>query len=212
MKMAGFDVYRTYLALKSHFRTERYDYFKFRGRASKQSFFRRKDRYFFEKLARRFSGDRSLEMIDFFVANFILDESLWIGDALNEDAERHYLEWCRRNQSLDYIFESDCETILTLIEKEEITFNDLFECPPRQHPVLLKLMMNGSICIETFIILNDMLGFFNKWNKQMPDDYIWQEIRRRCGKYTPFLSVLDLGKKKYQLVVKTKLIEHGLLT
>lgn len=214
MKLCGYDVYRVYLALKSHFRTERYDFFKFKGRvrASKQAFMRRKDRYFFEKLARRFSGTRQIELLDYFVANFILDESLWIGDVLNEDCEQNYLEWCRRVQSLDYVFGGDCETLLTHIERNEIEFNDLFACEDNKHPILLRLMMNNTICIETFIILNEMLQFFKTWDKQMTGDYIWKEVRQRCEKYRPFISEIELNRKKHQLIVKTKLVEHGLLT
>ena len=51
--MTGFEVYKTYLALKQHFTKTDYDYEKYRGkvRASEQSFEQRLDRYFFKKLA-----------------------------------------------------------------------------------------------------------------------------------------------------------------
>lgn len=212
-QITGYEVFLLYLALKSHFKNERYDYFKFQGRvkAGRDSFARRKDRYFFEKLSKRFAGDRASDLVGYFVSNFILDESMWIGDALNEDAERHFLEWQGRIQSLDYIFQSDCEKILTHIEKKEISFNDTFSCAPGEHPVLLRLVLNKSICLETFIILNMMLRFFSRWTSAMPDDFIWQEIRQRCQKYEPFLSQLKDSHKKYQMVVRTKLMEHGLL-
>lgn len=49
--MAPFEVYVNYLALKSHFSSPKYDYFKYnkKVRASLTSFNKRKDRYFFEK-------------------------------------------------------------------------------------------------------------------------------------------------------------------
>ena len=50
-----FECYKTYLAMKQHFTKDKYDYVKYcgRSRASLQSFYKRKDRYFFEKMARQ---------------------------------------------------------------------------------------------------------------------------------------------------------------
>ena len=49
-----FDAYKSYLSLKNHFTKEKYDYHKYCGksRATVQSFYKRKDRFWFEKLAR----------------------------------------------------------------------------------------------------------------------------------------------------------------
>ena len=47
-----FDAYRCYLSLKNHFTKDHYDYIKYRGktRATHQAFYKRKDRFWFEKL------------------------------------------------------------------------------------------------------------------------------------------------------------------
>ena len=49
------DAYRCYLALKNHFTKDHYDYHKYRGktRATNQAFYKRKDRFWFEKFARQ---------------------------------------------------------------------------------------------------------------------------------------------------------------
>ena len=61
--MTGFDVYKTYLALKLHFTKDKYNYFTFNGksRASQSAFDKRKDRYFFKKLAAKFDHDTVVE-------------------------------------------------------------------------------------------------------------------------------------------------------
>jgi len=48
----GFDVYKTYLAIKNHFTTD-YDYVKYGGKvtAKLETFTKRSDRYFFHKLS-----------------------------------------------------------------------------------------------------------------------------------------------------------------
>ena len=53
MMYGGFDVFKTYLAVKNHFTTD-YDYNKYGGRvtAKLESFTKRPDRYFFHKLSK----------------------------------------------------------------------------------------------------------------------------------------------------------------
>ena len=105
--MTPFEVYKTYLALKNHFTKDNYDYHKYCGkvRASLQSFYKRKDRFWFEKLSRQKSEK---EVIDFFVSNFVSSgdpQSLWIGDIIRE-GEKTYISWNRKIQSLTYLFKS----------------------------------------------------------------------------------------------------------
>lgn len=59
--MTGFEVYKMYLALKQHFTKEKYDFYKYNGkvRANEKSFEESSDRYFFKKLATKYSGANS---------------------------------------------------------------------------------------------------------------------------------------------------------
>ena len=68
--MTPFQVYIEYLALKSHFSNEKYDYFKYnkKVRASVASFNKRSDKYWFEKSSRKYNDK---EIIDFLVSNFV---------------------------------------------------------------------------------------------------------------------------------------------
>ena len=68
--MTDFEVYKTYLAFKNHFTKKTYDYHKYcgRSRASKESFYKRKDRYFFERISRQKNDEQIKE---YFVSNFV---------------------------------------------------------------------------------------------------------------------------------------------
>ena len=70
------DTYLMYCALKAHFKGT-YDYHKFSGqtKVSRDSFWKRKDRFFFVKIASKYKDDR--EVLDYFVSNFIQDRN-WI--------------------------------------------------------------------------------------------------------------------------------------
>ena len=68
MIMEPFEVYRYYLALRLHFTTDQYDVIKQKGhvRASKQSFFKRKDLNSINKVAKHYSDK---EVANFLIAN-----------------------------------------------------------------------------------------------------------------------------------------------
>ena len=53
--MDAADVYLTYCAIKAHFSKNKYDYHKFAGKTKikRDSFYKRKDRFFFARLARK---------------------------------------------------------------------------------------------------------------------------------------------------------------
>ena len=63
-----FESYKLYNALKLHFETN-YDAIKynFKSNVTPQSFFKRKDKYFFAKLAKKYNG----ELKEFYVSQLI---------------------------------------------------------------------------------------------------------------------------------------------
>ena len=127
--MTPFDCYKTYLAFKNHFTKESYNYHKYCGKskASLESFYKRKDRYFFEKTSRQ-RNDKEVE--NFFVANFSSandPQSLWIGEIIR-NGEAKYNEWQKKIQSLSYIFKQESEEMLS-----STNVDDLFVCSS-QHP------------------------------------------------------------------------------
>ena len=122
--MMPFDAYRCYLSLKNHFTKDHYDYIKYRGktRATKQAFYKRKDRFWFEKFARQ-KNDK--EVVDFFVSNFIYSTdpgTMWIGEMIKE-GEGRYQEWQKKVQSLSYVFK---EEVNTLFDGKKV--DDVFDC------------------------------------------------------------------------------------
>ena len=104
--MSAFDCYVIYLALKAHFSRKGYDYFKYNGRtkASVENFNVRKDRYFFEKLTKRYSKE---EIESYFVSNYLSNSNLWVG----EMNDKNFLDWKKRIQSISYLYENDLKII-----------------------------------------------------------------------------------------------------
>lgn len=193
-KMDAFDAYKIYLSLKSHFNSKTYDYFKYGGRtrASKLTFDKRNDKYFFHKLSKR------KDVVGFLVANFVHNANKWAGELLqNGDSEKCYVRYQKYRESLAYQFTSDLDKL-----NEDFDSNILVE--DGQHPRLLKLVLRDEINIETLVILEDIVGFMKYWNKNITDKVLWPDIYLRCKKYRPFL---EFDKNKLKQVVLDKFSE-----
>ena len=188
--MMPFDCYKTYLALKNHFTKDSYDYHKYckKTRASLQSFYKRKDRFWFEKMSRQ-RDEKEVE--NFFVANFVScndPDTLWIGEIIKEGEDR-YTQWQKKVQSLSYVFKEESESLF-----EENKFEDVFNCS-KGHPPLLKKFLIGKISIETLVIYNKIFLFGNKFDKKLKDP-VWETVSRRIKKYEPFLHIDVLRYRK----------------
>ena len=193
------DAYRCYLALKNHFTKDHYDYIKYRGktRASNEAFYKRKDRFWFEKFARQ-KNDKEIE--EFFVSNFIYStdpSTVWIGEMIKE-GEGRYQEWQKKVQSLTYVFKEETES---LFENKKI--DDMFDCS-KGHPPILKIYLGGDISLESMVIYDRILGYGKDFDKRLKDP-VWETVSRKIKKYSPFLNI-DVSR--YKKILKEVII-HG---
>lgn len=115
-----------------------------------------------------------------------------MGELITDESESVYKEWQKRNESLTYIVTEE----LSLLEDDFISF---FKVKEGQHPKLLSLFKQNKISAETLCILNDLLSFFELWDKKIQDPVIWPSIRDRLLNYQPFVQY---DKSKLKKVVK----------
>lgn len=206
--MNDLDAYRTYLAFKLHFTTDKYDITKTRGAvtASKESFLKRTDQFAFKKLADEFKDD---ELPKFLIANHV-DGNRWGGAFIYEEALRVYNKWRGRLQSLEKNFKNDLDEICLELAEEEIDmFDKCFVVKDGQHPLLLQMYCRNDVNIESVLILDAINNFISYWDKTLKDDFFWKEERRKLIKYRPFL---DLDVDKYRVIMhnrKNKYDETG---
>ena len=194
-----FDAYRCYLSLKNHFTKDHYDYHKYRGktRATVQAFYKRKDRFWFEKFARS-KNDKEVE--EFFVSNFIYSTdpaTMWIGEMIKE-GEGRYQEWKKKTQSLSYIFKEEAESVF-----DNRKVDDVFNCS-KGHPPILKSYLGGGISLESMVIYDIILGYGKDFDKRL-NDPVWETVSRKIKKYKPFLNI---NVPHYKKILKEVII-HG---
>jgi len=151
--ISGYEAFGLYQALKLHFTTDSYDYFKYGGKTniSVTAFENRKDKYHFYKLSRKYTNKEDL--INFIVANFIEDERSWVGPLLQEEADMNFRKRQKVIQSLSYTFENDCILIFEdcILNPYEVLKTD------GDYPVLLTKTLRKEIQVESLCLLNHFL-------------------------------------------------------
>jgi hypothetical protein len=200
MENSGYATFCLYNALKLHF-TSSYDYFKYNGKTnvSQNTFLTRKDKYTFYRLSRKYNLE---ELRDYLVSNFVYGEAKWVGDMTGPDGEDCYKKWQKNMQSLTYRFENDIVGILNEVDSPE----EWLRVKDGQYPMLLNEVLQGTIQLETLVIMNDIMGFFPMWEKRIEDDVVFPTLIMKYKKYQPFLSY---DRPKFKNILKEKILDHA---
>jgi hypothetical protein len=200
--MSGFDVYKTYLALKLHFSKDNYNFFTFRGksRVSVSSYEKRNDKYFFKKLALKYDEQ---SIVEFFVSHFIDNDQFWIGSVSVQNSVV-YNEWKKRIQSLSFQFQNEIDKLL----EEESNFDKLFETNSG-HPIILRQFISGKLSVETMVILNKILNYVSVFDKKISEPIVWPILRKKIVKYEPFLTI---DTTKYKRILYDKVCSSLITT
>jgi hypothetical protein len=183
----GYAACAMFTALRLHFSKGKYDYFRMRGkiRITREGFDRRPDRTFFEMISREYTAE---QLRDFFVAN-LLEDKYYIKEFFYDNADTFYNDYLRRRQSLSYIYTNE---LGRLFDKG---FKVPFAVSHSTYPRIVLLFLRREVSIETMVILDDLLGFTDKFDKYYDDDIIWSKISVKMRKYRPFLKY-DRDKMK----------------
>lgn len=187
----GFDAYQLYLGIKLHFHSDKYNFVTYNGKvkADINSFLKRKDKYHFGKLAKKYKS----ELKDFYIANLSVSD-MWAGDLLEAEAERTYTNWKKRNQKLSYMFETEVSDLL-----RKKTINQILEVKNGQHPILLKEYMKKNVSLETVAIMDSIINFTDNWRKLISEQVIYPTYHTKIHKYQSFISI-DHNKFKKKLI------------
>lgn len=198
MRMTPFETYQTYLAIKQHFTLDNYDYFKYNGkiRVSENAFNNRKDRFFFSKLSNAL-GDA--EIVDLFVSNFLESDKAWIKDMFSDDAKARFRNYQKRMQSLSYSFKEEFVRVRDYLEANDLKFDDLFEVKANEHPLLIRLHLQGVISLQSLVLADKVLNFMRRFDKKVDDPYVYGGLSKRVAKYAPFVQSVDV--KKYRQIL-----------
>ena len=186
----SFNAYVKFLALKKHFTTDNYDYFKYNGkvRANYETFMSRNDAYSFAKLAKK---DDVQGLI---LSNLLINKNIWVRDLLDSEGEARYMNWRKKIESLGYVFKSELAHLNDEYKRNFISVDG-------QHPYVMTLLLQKKISLETFTILTFMANIFSYWSEKIVDKHISFDIIDKSRKYKPFL---EFDTDRFKAIVKER--------
>jgi len=176
--MEPIDVYLTYCAMKAHFSKNSYDFHKYGGKTkvSRDSLWKRSDKYFFVKLAKKHDDRDSIQ--DYLVSNFIRDRRGYIANFNDEN----YKVWKDRKTDFYNIFFDELRPLVK-------DFEPLFQTKNNNHPKLLKEFLGDRVSLETLIILDDLVDFSKRWDRELKEDIVWPDLKKLMKNYKGFLTI-----------------------
>ena len=200
MIVHGHQVYQTYLAFKQHFTNPKFDFFQYDGKVKvkEETYQQSRAFWFCESLAKKLTDE---EIKEYMLASFVSAEDstkVWIGD-IKQSGKDRWVVWKKSQQSLAYTVEQDLESVVSSMGSQGYTFNNLFETMGG-HPPLLKLFLKRQLNLNTLVVMDIVLGFTKRWDKELKDP-LWEQLSLKIRKYKPFLSI---NKDKYQKILKEK--------
>ena len=186
----SFNAYVKFLALKKHFTTDNYDYFKYNGkvRENYETFMSRNDAYSFAKLAKK---DDVQGLI---LSNLLINKNIWVRDLLDSEGEARYMNWRKKIESLGYVFKSELAHLNDEYKRNFISVDG-------QHPHVMTLLLQKKISLETFTILAFMANIFSYWSEKIVDKHVSFDIIDKSRKYKPFL---EFDTNRFKTIVKER--------
>ena len=104
----------------------------------------------------------------------------------------------KTQQSLTYLFKEQSERLLFDNDLEEV-----FNCS-KGHPTILKKHLGGNLYLEVLVIYEKIFSFVKNFDKKL-DDPVWESVKMKINKYSPFININVFHYKK----LLTEIIRHG---
>lgn len=182
--MDGYECYKLYMALSSHFDPGRaYDYFKYGGKTNVtyKAFQKRRDGYIFDKISRL--PNPRLRMIC-----ALAEGVTYIGDIVGDKGRSAQMKHQKYMDAAGYNFQQELPELPQPIGK--LVAHDQGMIPP-----LAQLFYQKKIRLQTLIILNNLLDYVSIWKSRSITDPLLYKLVHTIEKFTPFF-VYEKDKTK----------------
>lgn len=186
-KINGKSTYALYLTYKNHF-SGKYNAVKygFNINVSNAAFDKRKDKYFFNKLANKYTF---IQLIILFMSNSI-DSDFWIGDVEKDENLTRFRNYLGKINRITEVFSDDIKNLFYFSKSKDIKFKDILY--DREKSYLLRLVKSDIISSESVLLLDSIFAILDKYEK---DDIVWSNHVNRLISYRN-LTIIDAEKTK----------------
>ena len=203
VKYDGFKTFKVFCAVKAHFTAEpKSNAFNLQKssmtRVKYSTFLNRKDYKLFNRIADRFTIQSNYKI---FLHNFIVNNNAIAFDLLDISALQTFKKRNANIENVDYNYNSDIEVILTYMKEHNMTFRQILNNDDiYSYPIIMKLMLNNHIKIESVLILDSFLNLVEDVNNNITDvDPMWPYIYRTMYNYKKILIIDNEMAKKHFL-------------
>lgn len=203
-RLNAFQVYEKYLAIRSHFNSSSYDYFKYNAKinAGVKHFITRKDKWVFEKLSRNYEEQ---DLVDLIVANFTKNNNCYAMDLLEETSKLNYYDWKKKKDGVVYFFDSELQNLENYLVSNELKLIDIFKPQDNTHPIVYKLYCSGDLSLEFICILEILVGFLELQKNTYTTDILVKNFAKKIKKMQNFLLPSE-NQHKYTALLLKKLL------
>ena len=188
-----YESYATFMSLKLHFASGNYCAvrYNFKSSANPAAFYKRRDKYFFAKVANKYK-----DLKGFYISQFINGID-YVGSMLDETGDQHYKNYQKIHQSIHASFKKD----ISYLANEFDTFDEMLVCKDKQQPAIVPLYIQGAVALETVVILNNLTRFTDRADKEITETLSWPDRTRLINKYGKLLDSYD-AKQCKDIIIK----------
>lgn len=193
-----FEVFQIYSSLYLHF-SGKYDAVKYNFKtpiATRQKFESHRFRFAFEKIARKYSTQRSVVL--YFVSNFVSGNSF-----IATMSDEIYVKWTGLIESFTYKVKGELSTIKLSLDTKKLSFDDALKVgEDLQLPHIIELLNSRVVSLETVMCIDSLTGFVSDAVKTSKDSFgILSHFSTVFQKYRPFLhQVIDIEKFRHLVI------------
>jgi hypothetical protein len=186
--MTPYEAYCCHRAIRHHFQTPSYDYFEKQGKLKNTvTGYRNCDA---KRMYKKLSDHRDPKGV--ILANVLVDRGEFVADLINCEGIKRYTEWSGRVQAGTYHFREE-------VEQLSLPFVKNIKVIDGQHPPLFTRYAKGKFSLENLIVINELTGCFEYWNKELLDPIYWPKQYQKFVKYRPFVRK-DFSKYRQVLL------------
>jgi len=209
----GYRAYVTFLAIKLHFTSEKYDYFRYHGKvkASPESYSKRRDKSFFRRIQKKYITKDAIE--DYLVSNIIQSDTIdkfWVTD-LSTESHTICSQWLGRVQAMSYLFAQECKQLHDMLDDQDQNLKDIFIVERFDLPKIIQMHWSGDVSVEFLAIMLETLGLHAKYDQLLGGSNVllWDDVSAKCKKYIPFLKkYVDSDMKVYYNTFVEEFSDH----
>lgn len=184
------EVKEKYQAVKLHFTTKSYDYFKYQGKVKKDNFI---DIVPYTIISK---GKLKTDFPDFFIPGLFHNPKMKIEYFMNDDYSKIWKYWKGYQLSPLYFLKEELSEIKSYLNNKNIEFNHLFKVSENELPLIYRFLVKSEISPQTILYMDQVLSFRPIFERKVTESIMYPKLETRIKKITNFVKTQETNRLK----------------